>query len=53
MIAALERKVSGRGNKLLAMANEKTEGEDVYEKYDGRLIKNMKSQNSTVKLGFD
>ena len=53
MIGALERKVSARGNRLMHVGNEKTEGEDVYEKYEGRLIKNMKSQNSTIKLGFD
>ena len=53
MIAASERKISAIGNRLIYAAKDKLD-DDSYMKEKGNdiKVKNMKSQNSTIKMGI-
>lgn len=53
MIAASERKISAIGNRLIYAAKDKLDDDSyVKEKGNDIKVKNMKSQNSTIKMGI-
>lgn len=52
MIEKSERKISAIGNRLIYVAKDKLQEETACEKLgEGKNYKNMKSQNSTIKMG--